>query len=584
MSLETDTGSAGAALRALWSLIRSIAAFAGRRGVFAAIYLLLGAVFESAGLILLIPLLGVVIGTGSGSSRLQRTMDPIFAAAGAATQLGRLALLLAGFAVIMVVRGVVIALRDSTVASLQIGYTERLRGDIASSLAAAGWNQVLRLRHARVMSVMSNDIQRIGMAASYLLQTCIAIVILVVQCVLSFILSPWLALLSLALLLASAVAMIPVLRRARAQGHFVSAVNVSLIDTASQFLSGLKLALSQDLQGAFVTEFQDTLHGLTTRQTRFFRQQTAARAILTTLTALVGAAVVLLGYGVLHLSAPLLIAFLLVVARMSGPAATVQQGFQQIALGLPAYEVIMTLVTELRATAQPATRAQRAVPDGLIALEHVGFRHPHTDDSGSHGVLDVSLSIPPGSFLGIAGTSGSGKTTLVDLLVGLLQPQTGRILVGGELLDDAMLASWRARLSYISQDSFLFHDTIRRNLLWARPDASEADMWDALTLAGADAIVRRIDGGLEAVVGERGSLVSGGERQRLALARALLRRPSLLVMDEATNAIDIDGERALLERLLAIEPRPIIVMIAHRGESLALCDQVLRMENGRLAG
>ncbi len=579
--MATGAESGQTSMQALWSLVRSIAAYAGRRGVFAAIYILLGAVFESFGLVLLIPLLALVIGSG-GDSRLQRIMSPVFDAAGAATPVERLALLLAGFAAIMVVRGVVISLRDSTVMALQFGYSERLRGEIADSLAAAGWSSVLRLRHARVMSIMSSDIQRISAATSFLLQTCIAIVILAVQCVLSFILSPWLALLSFALLAAGAVAMIPVLRRARAHGHMVIGVNLSLLDTASQFLSGLKLALSQDLQGAFVAEYRSTLHGLTMQQTRFTRRQTVARVALTTLTALVGAAVVLLGYGLLHMSAPLLIAFLLVVARMSGPATQIQQGFQQLALGLPSYEVITALVTELRGTARPAGLAQRALPHGVVALENVGFQHPQGDDDSAQGVRGVSLSIAPGTFLGIAGTSGAGKTTLIDLLVGLLQPQTGRILVGGVALDETTLASWRAGLSYIAQDSFLFHDTVRHNLQWVRPGASEAQMWDALALAGATEIVRRMDGGLDAVMGERGSLVSGGERQRLALARALLRQPKLLIMDEATNAIDVDGERALLERLLAMTPRPTIVMIAHRSESLALCDHVVRMENGRL--
>ena len=144
------------------------------------------------------------------------------------------------------------------------------------------------------------------------------------------------------------------------------------------------------------------------------------------------------------------------------------------------------------------------------------------------------------------------------------------------------LASWRAQLSYVSQDPFLFHDTVRRNLKWAWPGASEADMWQALEVAGAAGIVRGMSGGLDAIVGERGSLVSGGERQRIALARALLRKPRLLIMDEATNAIDIAGERQLLERLTAVEPRPTIVMIAHRNESLALCGRVLHLEEGCL--
>jgi ATP-binding cassette subfamily C protein len=193
------------------------------------------------------------------------------------------------------------------------------------------------------------------------------------------------------------------------------------------------------------------------------------------------------------------------------------------------------------------------------------------------------LAIACGEFVGLTGLSGAGKTTLVDLLVGLYEPLAGAILIDGVPLTPAVLPAWRARISYISQDPYLFYDTIRRNLLWANPAASEAALWDALRLAGADAMVRRMPDGLDAVVGERGTLISGGERQRLAIARAMIRNPRLLILDEATNALDVAAERMLIGNLLDVTPRPTILMIAHRKESLARCDRVLRLEDGKIA-
>jgi ATP-binding cassette subfamily C protein len=216
----------------------------------------------------------------------------------------------------------------------------------------------------------------------------------------------------------------------------------------------------------------------------------------------------------------------------------------------------------------------------------LAFRHLDAagEAPGSRGVHGLDLTLRPGDFLGVAGPSGAGKTTFADLLVGLLAPQTGHISVGGRPLGGATLRAWRDGVAYVSQDPFLFHDSVRRNLAWANPQASEAAMWDALAFADAAALVRGLDGGLDGVVGERGTLVSGGERQRIALARAVLRRPRLLVLDEATNAVDLATERALLERLAALTPRPTIVMIAHRPESLALCHVVLRLEDGTFVG
>ena len=195
---------------------------------------------------------------------------------------------------------------------------------------------------------------------------------------------------------------------------------------------------------------------------------------------------------------------------------------------------------------------------------------------------DLDLIIDLGSIVGIAGPSGAGKTTFADLLVGLYPPQSGTILIGGVPLRGPSVTAWRNSVSYLAQDPFLFHDTIRRNLLWANPEVDEAALWSVLGMVGAEEIVRNAAQGLDTVVGERGTLLSGGERQRLCLARAMLRRPHLLVLDEATSAIDIEGEHALFERLLLVTPRPTIVMIAHRLESLRHCQRILLFEGGMM--
>ena len=582
MAHRTNSTSARAGLHPLVSLIRKFTQFAGRRGMLALVYIALGAVFESFGLLLLVPLLSLVLGGGTGPAFFRKAMARLFVFLGATSTFGKLAWLMGGFCVLMVIRGVIVTLRERSVMALQIGFIENLRGEIATALAGAGWDKVLRLRHARVLNAMGSDIQRIAMAANYTLHSCVAVAILAAQCVLSFALSPLLALFSFALLIAGAVAMVPVLRRSRAMGSFVGGAQLALLDGTGQFLNGLKLAVSQSLQGGFVREFRATLGELTARQLRYSNRQQIGRNALTTVAAVVGAAVFLVGYGALGLAPSVLLTFLVVIGRMSVPATLIQQGFQQLALGLPAYESIAGLLCELAPGELPEDASNRRPPDGPIVFESVSFQHPQADSDAGHGVIAIDLTLQPGSVLGFAGISGAGKTTFADLLVGLLRPQSGRITVGGRLLDETVLPGWRNTLSYISQDPFLFHDTVRRNLLWARPRASESEMWDALALAGADSIVRAMDGGLDAVVGERGTLVSGGERQRIALARAILRKPTLLVMDEATNAIDVDAERVVVQRVLALRPRPTIVMIAHRAEALALCDRVVRISGGRL--
>jgi ATP-binding cassette subfamily C protein len=568
---------------ALRQFLRDFVSFAGCKGISAVGLVALSAVLEVFGLVLIIPLLTIAIGSNLSSGKMSRAAATAFDFLGMDNPLARLALLLGIFGVVILVRAVVISMRDVTVAELQTGFIEAQRLRIAERLVAAQWDQVVRLRHARIMHLISGDIQRIGMMTNFLLQCAVSCVMLIAQCTLVFFLAPVFASLTLGVLFAGAVLFLPLVRRARTLGEVLTNANLSLLDSTTQFLSGLKLALSQNLQNRFIAEFRQTLHELTRRQIDYIRQQSRVRVALSTLSAISAGLLVLIGFGVFHVAPATLIVLVIVITRMLGPVGTIQQGVQQFAHAFPAYEKAKELERELATISREKSSQMDALPlaEGAIVFENVSFRHAADDGGSIRGIQDVSLTIEPGEFIGVTGPSGAGKTTFADLLVGLFPPQEGRILIAGTVLNAATRPSWRDRVGYISQDPFLFHDTVRRNLVWANPQSSEADIWDALDLVGAGSLVRGMVSGLDTMVGERGTLVSGGERQRIALARAILRRPRLLVLDEATGAIDVASERKILEGLSRLRPRPATVIIAHRTESLALCERVFRFDAGR---
>jgi ATP-binding cassette subfamily C protein len=568
----------------LRAFLRDLAAYGGRRGVIAVSLVAAGAVAEGLGLALLVPVLMVVIGSATPTGRLEHITTAAFNRIDVQAPFERLIVLLGAYVVLLVVRSVVIYLRDVRVTELQIGFVEHLRAHIVERLAATSWDRLVKLRHARVSHIMSGDIQRVGLATELLLQLSVGVALLTVQCVLIFLLAPLLAAVTLALLALTAFAYVPVTRRAHAFGAMVADQNLSLLNATTQFLGGLKLAISANLQGSFVTEFHDTLSNLTERQVDYQRQHTKARLSLQALSGVLGSFLILIGFGLFHVAPATLITLLFVILRMSGLAGSVQQAGQQFAFALPAYRVIKRLEQQL-AEIPPEHASRGAAPafaDGPIVFDNVTFVHADDEDGKTRGVRGLSLTIMPGEYIGIAGASGTGKTTFTDLLVGLTHPQSGRVSVAGALLEGAVLRAWRERISYVAQDSFLFYDSVRRNLAWANPAASEQDMWDALGLANAEALVRGMEHGLDTVVGERGTLMSGGERQRLALARAMLRKPRLLILDEATSAIDIAGEHTILQRLHALTPRLTIIIVAHRNESLEYCTRVLRFEAGQV--
>jgi ATP-binding cassette subfamily C protein len=461
--------------------LRDVACFAGRRGVWAALLMALGGLFEGLSLAMIVPLLGIVTGAGAPFGRLDSAAATLFHGAGVETQFGKLAVLLGIFGLVMIARGAIVALRDRTVTELQTGFVEAQRLRIAEGLAAAPWDQVVGLRHARITHLMSGDIQRIGAAANLLLRVAVSVVMLIAQCALVFLLAPYLAAIAFALLALTGVVFVTTIGGAHRSGVVVTQANLSLLNSTTQFLGGLKLAKSQNLEQGFIAEFRQTLHDLSRRQIAFARQQSRTRLAFSTLSALAAGVLVLVlvGFGAFHVAPPTLIALLLVIGRMSGPALQLQQGAQQFANVLPAYRAVKDLERELASIAPDHSGVADAapIPDGAIVFTHVSFAHAVEDgDGAARGVRDVTVSIAPGAFIGIAGPSGAGKTTFADLLVGLFPPQQGHITVGGAALQGATLAAWRRAIAYVSQDAFLSHDTVRRNVCWMNPRASDSDI------------------------------------------------------------------------------------------------------------
>ena len=233
----------------------------------------------------------------------------------------------------------------------------------------------------------------------------------------------------------------------------------------------------------------------------------------------------------------------------------------------------------LRSPEAPLPPAQAIELPGAptaLRLEGLTFRF----ETG-RGLGPLDLTLAPGDSLAVVGGIGSGKTLLLQALAGLREPQAGRLLVDGESLSEPQLRRHWAGLGWVPQDAFLFSDTLRANLTMGCPEATEEEIWEIARVVAMDGLVRRLPGGLDTVVGERGVILSGGERQRTALARALLRRPRLLLLDDALSAVDAETESQILENLRDFLGKSTLVVATHRVFVAETCARVLVLEEGR---
>ena len=217
-----------------------------------------------------------------------------------------------------------------------------------------------------------------------------------------------------------------------------------------------------------------------------------------------------------------------------------------------------------------------------LSFEHVTF--PHLT-AASPALTDVSFDVQRGDTVAFVGPSGAGKSTLVKLLVGLYRPQDGQILYNGHAAATRWTSiSLRERIGFVTQDTQLFSGSIRENLRFVRPEATDAECLDVLQQAACDSLLARADKGLDTVIGEGGVKVSGGEKQRLSIARALLRRPHLLVFDEATSSLDSITEEEISQTIRDVNRAEdvITILIAHRLSTIMHADRIYVLERGRI--
>jgi ATP-binding cassette subfamily C protein CydCD len=261
------------------------------------------------------------------------------------------------------------------------------------------------------------------------------------------------------------------------------------------------------------------------------------------------------------------------------PVSEIAQIGRQLADTLGATRRVYALANEPIAVRDGAGVALKDGPAAL-ALEGVSFTYP---GQARRALADVSFAIPAGKTLALVGTSGAGKTTTAQLLMRFWDPDSGRITLNGAELRDYKLDDLRQMIALVAQDTYLFNDTLRANILIARPDASEQELQSAIRHASLSELVATLPDGLDSAVGERGTSLSGGQRQRVAIARAFLKDAPILILDEATSHLDAVNEQAVRRALDLLQADRTTIVIAHRLSTVRDADLIVVLDEGRVA-
>ena len=536
--------------------------------------LVLGGFAEGLGLTSALPLVGSIGGINAAEQpQVVRSMRGLLERVGLHADIGTL---LAIIALAFTLKAVLVL-----VANKRVGYTvalaaTNLRLELLRALLAARWSHYTRLPVGTVSNAFATEADRASQAYLYLAQMCAELVGAAVYAGFALTIS-WRATLVAALGGAISLILLNSLVRmalqAGARQTKVMKFMLARLTDAMQTVKLLKATAREDAAGPLLEgDMQRLKRAL---QKRVFSKE-ALMALQEPILALFATGYLYLAVArwKMPITSVLLLIFLFmqVIRGMN----KIQRKYQLMVSEGSALWSIRDMIDHAYAQAEPKGGTALPTLEHAVALEHV------TVDFGGPRVLeDLTLEIPAGRITAIIGGSGAGKTTLTDLLTGLIQPQSGHVRIDGVPLPELDLTRWRRMIGYVPQETLVLHDSVRVNVTLGDPDLSDADIERALQEAGALEFVSRLPEGLATNMGERGTLFSGGQRQRIAIARALVHRPKLLILDEATAALDPATEAGVWEAVERLRGKTTVVAISHQPALAGVADRIYRIEDLR---
>ncbi|HHK5535680.1 multidrug ABC transporter [Bacillus cereus] len=475
-----------------------------------------------------------------------------------------------------------ITLRD---ARTQQAFIRELRIETYSMILKAKWSFFLEKRKTNLINILTTELARVSYGVNLILQLLAAILFTFIQVGIAFLLSPQITIFVLVFGLLFLVASRVFIKKARILGGKTSELAKDYLSGITDHFNGIKDIKSNTLEASRLDWLQSITKKMSNEQMEYMRIRSNSQLFYKVSMAILIAFFLLLSVSMFQAQPTQLLLIILIFSRLWPRFMTIQSNLEQLAASIPAFKSLWELQKECKEAIEMQDIHQQkhikpiCIEQG-IECKDVHFRY--NKQESLYALQNINVQIPINSMTAIVGHSGAGKSTLIDVLMGLIQPEKGQVLIDGTPLTTDNLLSLRRAISYVPQDPFLFNASIRENLLMIEPNASEEQIWSALKFAAAAEFVQTLPNGLDTLIGDRGVRLSGGERQRLVLARAILRKPSILVLDEATSALDTENEVKIQSAIEKLKGTMTIVVIAHRLSTIRNADQVIVLGKGEI--
>ncbi|NLX28318.1 MAG: ABC transporter ATP-binding protein [Bacteroidales bacterium] len=539
------------------------------------ILLLTGILGVSGGfsILLLIPLLRLLnLQSGDAPDGFALWLQQLMERTGMELSIGNILLL---FVLILALNALLRFRKSMTEARYQQTFISDYRRQLFGKVLRAEWSTLHTKSKTNHIQVLTVEVPNLAEYIFYLLRFLTSLVITLAYIAYALAISPLYTL----LILATGGILFFLLRKFLAKAFrlgegYVSSYN-HLLKYIDDFWQTVKIAKVHSSEDFYSRKFDQASSSLLDLEYGMQKNYALPRLIYSIAGIAVLALVIYLGFSMGQIPLASLFVLILLFSKIFPQFTGLITDIHMIISNLPSVQMVFRLDDEFRETAvSPAPTGASFSFSREILLDRISFGYPGAEPL----FRNFSAVIPCRQITGIMGESGLGKTTLIDLIAGLQKPQDGSISVDGRPLNDDALPSWKNSIGYLPQDSFFIDGTFRENLVWdtAHPIPDE-EIWNLLEQVNAAHLVKRYPGGLDAMVVNFPFTFSGGERQRLALARVLLRNPRLLLLDEATSSLDSDNEQQIMEVIAQLKNRVTILFVTHRTSLLPWFDQVIRL-------